>query len=101
MNTYGLDVLGRQRRRRHTPQFKATVVEQCQRPGVSIAAIALSYGQNANMVRKWVICRPKPGLQHWTPRHSKPQQPSYHCRCRWTGRCWRISAFRCNDPAPR
>jgi transposase len=52
MNTYSLDVLGRQRRRRYPAQFKATVVEQCQRPGVSIAAIALSHGLNANMVRK-------------------------------------------------
>ena len=34
---------------------KASVVEECQRPGVSIAAIALRHGLNANMLRKWVI----------------------------------------------
>jgi transposase-like protein len=31
------------------------VIEACRRPGVSIAAIALANGLNANMLRKWVI----------------------------------------------
>lgn len=55
MNTYGVDLMGRRRRRRHTAQFKAAVIEECLRPGVSIAAVALAYGLNANMLRKWVI----------------------------------------------
>ena len=31
------------------------MIEACRRPGVSIAAIALANGLNANMLRKWVI----------------------------------------------
>lgn len=47
--------MGRRRRRRHSAEFKATVIEECLRPGVSIAAVALAHGLNANMLRKWVI----------------------------------------------
>ena len=45
---------GRQRRR-HSPEFRAAVIQACLQPGVSIAAVALANGLNANMVRKWVI----------------------------------------------
>lgn len=55
MNTYGVDLMGRRRRRRHSEQFKQTVIGECMRPGVSIAAVALHHGLNANMLRKWVI----------------------------------------------
>lgn len=55
MNTYGTDLMGRRRRRRHSVEFKATVIQECLRPGVSIAAVALAHGLNANMLRKWVI----------------------------------------------
>jgi transposase-like protein len=44
----------RVRRRRHSAQFKAEVVNACMPHGVSIAAIALRYQLNANMVRTWV-----------------------------------------------
>ena len=37
---------GRQRRRKHTDAFKAVVVAECARPGVSIARVALSHGVN-------------------------------------------------------
>ena len=47
--------MGRRRRRRHTAEFKASVIDECLRPGVSIAAVALAHGLNANMLRKWVI----------------------------------------------
>ena len=40
-------------KRRYTPQFKAWVIEQCRRPGVSLAGIALANGLNANLLRKW------------------------------------------------
>ena len=40
--------------RRHSAQFKQTVVRECLRPGISIAAVALHYKLNANMLRKWV-----------------------------------------------
>ena len=55
MNTCAVDLMGRRRRRRHSAEFKALVVDECLRPGVSIAAVALGHGLNANMLRKWVI----------------------------------------------
>jgi transposase-like protein len=42
------------RRRRHSPEFKQKVVQACRKPGVSIAAIALHYRLNANLLRRWV-----------------------------------------------
>lgn len=44
MNTYGVDLMGRRRRRRHTTEFKAAVIGECRKPGVSIAAVALARG---------------------------------------------------------
>jgi len=41
-------------RRRHSPEFKAQVIEACLQPGVSIAAVALANQLNTNFVRKWV-----------------------------------------------
>ncbi len=41
-------------RRRHDSEFKAKVIAACLQPGVSLAAIALANGLNANMLRKWV-----------------------------------------------
>jgi transposase len=41
-------------RRRHAPQFRAQVVAACLQPGVSISAVALANGLNANLVRRWV-----------------------------------------------
>lgn len=55
MDTSSVAVTGRRRRRRHSPEFRASVIEACRQPGVSIAAIALANGLNANMLRKWVI----------------------------------------------
>src|SRR5262245_321832 len=46
---------GRRSRRRHSPEFKASIIEACRRPGVSMASVALANGLNANMLRKWVI----------------------------------------------
>jgi transposase-like protein len=45
---------GRRRRRRHSALFKAEAIGACQQPGVSIAAVALARGLNANMLRDWV-----------------------------------------------
>ena len=44
-------------RRRYTPEFKAWMIEQCRRPDVSLAGLALANGLNANMLRKWVVKR--------------------------------------------
>ncbi len=45
---------GRRTHRRHSAEFKAQVVTACRQPGVSIAAVALANGVNANMLRRWV-----------------------------------------------
>ncbi|PAU66563.1 hypothetical protein BZL41_01050 [Pseudomonas sp. PIC25] len=34
--------------------FKAQVVDDCIRPGASVAGVALSHGLNANLVHKWI-----------------------------------------------
>jgi transposase len=45
---------GRRRRRHHSVFFKAEAVGACQQPGVSISAVALVRGLNANLLRRWV-----------------------------------------------
>ena len=55
MDTSGIELPSRRRRRRHAPEFREQVVQACRQPGVSIAAVALANSLNANMVRKWVI----------------------------------------------
>lgn len=45
---------GRRTRRRHGAEFKAQVIRACRQPGVSVAAVALANGLNANMLRRWV-----------------------------------------------
>jgi transposase len=45
---------GRQRRRRHSAEFKAEVIAACMQPGVSIASVALAHGLNANLLRHWI-----------------------------------------------
>lgn len=72
MNTYGVDLMGRRRRRRHSAEFKAAVIEECMRPGVSIAAVALAHSLNANMLRKWVIDAEQAGAR--TPKVLAPPQ---------------------------
>ena len=41
------------RRRSFSPEFKASLVAQC-RPGVSVSAVALANGINANQLRRWI-----------------------------------------------
>lgn len=45
---------GRRRRRIHSDEFKATVVASCLQPGMSMAAVAMANGINANLLRRWV-----------------------------------------------
>ena len=44
-------------RRVHGAEFKAQVLEECRRPGASVAAVALAHGLNVNLVRKWLVGR--------------------------------------------
>ena len=46
--------MGRRRRRIHSDEFKAQVVAACRPAGVSIAAVAMANGVNANLARRWV-----------------------------------------------
>lgn len=54
MDTNVSVALPSRRRRRHTPEFKARVIAECLQPGVSLAAVALANGLNANFLRTWV-----------------------------------------------
>lgn len=49
----GAAIEGR-RRRTHSAQFKARVMQACRQAGVSVASVALSHGLNANLVRRWL-----------------------------------------------
>jgi transposase len=40
-------------RRRHSDELKAKVLAACDEPGASISGVALAFGLNANLVRKW------------------------------------------------
>ena len=44
----------RQRRRVHSDAFKAGAVAACVQPGMSMAAVAMAHGINANLLRRWV-----------------------------------------------
>jgi transposase len=42
-------------RRSYTLDYKLDVVRRCREPGVSVAAVALAHGINANLVRRWIV----------------------------------------------
>lgn len=42
------------RRRLHSDEFKADAVASCMQPGMSMAAVAIAHGVNANLLRRWV-----------------------------------------------
>jgi len=44
----------RRTHRTYTPQFKAELVAACRQPGASVAAVALQYGMNANVLHRWL-----------------------------------------------
>jgi transposase len=44
----------RRRRRKHSDEFKAGAVASCMQPGMSMAAVAMAHGVNANLLRRWV-----------------------------------------------
>lgn len=55
MNTISdQQVSPRQRRRLHSDEFKADAVASCMQPGISMAAVAMAHGINANLLRRWV-----------------------------------------------
>jgi transposase-like protein len=44
----------RRRRGRYSNEFKINLVEACSAPGISVAAVALANGVNANLLRRWI-----------------------------------------------
>jgi len=42
-------------RRTYSREYKLEVVEECDAPGASVAAVALSHRINANLVRRWIV----------------------------------------------
>lgn len=55
MNTTPEQAVGTRRRRRtHSGEFKASAVASCLQPGMSMAAVAMAHGINANLLRRWV-----------------------------------------------
>lgn len=46
------------KRRRHSPQFKAQVLEETMLDDVSIAAVARRHNLNANLIHKWLKTAP-------------------------------------------
>jgi transposase-like protein len=77
MNTYGVDLMGRRRRRRHSDEFKAAVIQECVRPGVSMAAVALAHGLNATMLRKWVTESERKGAARQPAAVEVPASPPF------------------------
>jgi transposase len=57
--------MGRRRRRIHSGEFKAQVVAACKPAGVSMAAVALAHGINANLARRWVVAAERCGGAQW------------------------------------
>ena len=56
-----MDQAARGRRRRiHNAEFKAQAVQASQQPGVSMAAVAMAHGVNANLLRRRVHERAQP-----------------------------------------
>ena len=55
VNTISEQEAGKRRRRRiHSDEFKADAVASCMQPGMSMAAVAMANGVNANLLRRWV-----------------------------------------------
>jgi transposase-like protein len=71
----------RRRRRTHSAEFKAKVVSACRQPGVSIAAVALANGLNANLLRRWVVTEEQtPPVRPMATAHAALPGPSVENR---------------------
>lgn len=59
---------GRDGRCLYDPEAKRELVEVCLQPGISVAKVALEYGINANLLRKWM-------RQYRETGHPNPNSP--------------------------
>ena len=53
-STLGVRV-NRTGRRTYTAEYKRSVVQECDQPGVSVAGVALTHRINANLLRRWIV----------------------------------------------
>ncbi|WP_436308024.1 transposase [Variovorax sp. LjRoot290] len=52
------------RRRTRGAEFKAQAVQACREPGMSMTAVAMAHGVNANLPRRWVTEQDDASDQH-------------------------------------
>lgn len=71
------DGLVRRRRRRHSDEFKADAVAAASQPGVSMAAVALARGVNANLLRRWVREAEVPAIKSLPSAAPVPPPPTF------------------------
>jgi transposase-like protein len=68
-------------RSKYDPAAKAELVRRCREPGVSVAAMALAHGLNANLLRKWMTdasrrAAPRPDSARLLPVTAPRVEPS-------------------------
>jgi len=73
-------LVGRDGRRRYDPASRDQLIAACLEPGVSVSRLALEYGVNANLVRKWMKKareeRPSPLVSAFVPVRISPDMHS-------------------------
>ena len=52
------------KRRRYSPELKASILQACSDPNNSIASVALQHGINANVIHKWRRANTAPLVSH-------------------------------------
>jgi transposase len=63
-------------RRTYSVAAKRALVELCNRPGISVAGMALAHGINANLLRRWMVqYSPTPSVSAVTVRLSPSGEP--------------------------
>ena len=78
MDTIDTSAAAGRGRRQHSVEFKQRVVQACQQPGISIAAVALSHGLNANLLRRWVVQQSAAPALLIAPQPMAPLAPTAH-----------------------
>jgi|HubBroStandDraft_2_1064218.scaffolds.fasta_scaffold465089_2 transposase-like protein len=71
-------------RRTYNAEAKRTLVRLCLQPGVSVAAMALTHGINANLLRRWIVqYSPELGIKPTSTPALLPvsASPSGHLSC--------------------
>ena len=71
------------RRRRHSKEFKEQAIRAAMQPNVSIAAVALHYRLNANMLRSWVAAQEERDAAEAARKSMSAPSDRDSCRCNW------------------